>query len=213
MGWSLSSLIPKNTIVGKALRGDVSGAVSSAKNYVNSGELMQDIKNVGAVATNPTSVDAWKNVGSKAVLGYKGNGNLLADATKSVLDKGTNITSLKPTPTQAYKADQAQASANIALAVGSGVPVAKASQMQTPLIGTDAYTGMEQQTPPPPPDGTTNKDHTIYYVIGGGLLAYALLGKKKRAYARRYVRRTYARTRSYARRTYGRAMSYRRRKY
>lgn len=197
MGWSLKSLIPKNTILGKALDGNISGAISSAKNYVTSGELATDFKNI-----------ATQNVGAiakKAVMGYEGNGNLIESAKKAVLDKGTNITSLKPTPTQAVKADQAQASANIALAVGSGVPIAQASKMQG---NEPALSGGMVQDTPPPADGETKKDNTLYYVLGGAA-ALLLLSKKKRSYVRNYARRTYAKGRVYARRYTRRAMSYR----
>jgi len=206
MGWSLSSLIPKNTIVGKALSGDLKGAASSAVNYVKSGELATDLKNI--------STQNVAAIAQKAVGGYQGNGNLLASATKSVLDKGANITSLKPTPTQASNAQSAQASAQIALAVGSGVPIAKASAMQT----SAPMSSMAQDTPPPAADssgasgGTSTSENTIYWVLGGAAALLLLSKKKTRSYVRRGARRTYARTRSYARRTYGRAMSYRRRK-
>ena len=39
-------LIPKHTILGKTLRGDTKGAISSAKNYVKSGEILTDFKNI-----------------------------------------------------------------------------------------------------------------------------------------------------------------------
>jgi len=42
----LKSIIPKNTIVGKALAGNTKGAISSALNYVKSGEILQDVKNI-----------------------------------------------------------------------------------------------------------------------------------------------------------------------
>lgn len=206
MGWSLSSLIPKNTIVGKALSGDIKGAVNSAKNYVTSGELATDFKNI-----------TTQNIGAianKAVTGYQGNGNLLANATKSVLDKGTNITSLKPTPVQAEKADQAQASANIALAVGSGVPIAQAQKMQsTPaIIGGNNAQGMAQESAPPPASGENN--NTLYYVLGGVGLIWLLGSKKRRNYIRRYARKSYSTGRNYARRYTRRAMSYiKRRRY
>jgi len=42
----LKSIFPANTIAGKLARGDKKGAVSSAVNYVKSGEILTDIKNV-----------------------------------------------------------------------------------------------------------------------------------------------------------------------
>lgn len=190
MGWSLKSLIPKNTILGKALSGDVKGAISSGINYVKSGELLTDVGNIstGNVAA----------IGKKAITGYNGNGNLLSDAANSVLNKGTNITSLKPSNTATAKAENQQAKANVAAAVGSGVPLAVASKLQD--YAPSSVQQLNEPTPSAPMSNESPKsdDNTLYYVIGGVALVMLLTRKKTAVYRRRVYKRATSTYRKYA---------------
>jgi len=198
MGWGLSSLIPKNTILGKALSGDFKGAASSAVNYVKSGELATDFKNI--------STQNYGAIANKAITGYQGNGNLI----KGILDNGTNITSLKPTPIQEKKAENIQAQANVALAIGSGVPVNQALKIQQPTQAPMAQEGVTPLAYGTGSNQQSDKGFSPLLLVGVGIGAYLLLGKKRRT---SYRRKAVSRMRTYARRTYGRAMSYRKRKY
>jgi len=53
-------MFPKHTIAGKLFRGDKKGAVSSAVNYVKSGEILQDARNI---ATGNVAAIAKKGLG------------------------------------------------------------------------------------------------------------------------------------------------------
>jgi hypothetical protein len=65
MGKFWNKILPKNTIAGKLVRGDKGGALSSAKNYVKSGEFLTDFKNV--------STGNFVAMGKKAIGGSVGS--------------------------------------------------------------------------------------------------------------------------------------------
>jgi hypothetical protein len=101
IGKLAGSLLPKNTILSKALKGDVKGAVKAGINYVKSGELKTDIANVKG-----------KNLG--AIIGK-------AVGSKKVL--GNNVSSLAQTLSteQISNTEKANQLGAVALAQGSGV--------------------------------------------------------------------------------------------
>ena len=116
---TIGSFLPKNTILGKALTGDVRGAISSAKNYVKSGEFKQDVSNIKS-----------KNLGSiidKAIGQPKKVGN-------SVSSLAENISS-----TQINNTAKSNELGNMALAQGSGVDF-------IPTDGSNVGGGSEQKS-------------------------------------------------------------------
>lgn len=189
---SVKSLIPTHTIAGKLLSGDKEGALKSAQNYIKSGELATDIKNVGIALTT----------GNVSNVLAKASGMNSTGTPKTILNKGANLTTLKPTPVQQANANQAQTEANIALAVGSGVPASQAN-----LIGGASY-GMTANDNGVATEGNTTKPSYGWLILGAGALL--LMSKKGRTYVRKS--RVYRKARRYTRRTYSRAMSYYRRR-
>jgi hypothetical protein len=98
---TIGSFLPKNTILGKALTGDLKGAVSSAKNYVKSGEIKTDIANIKG----------------------KDLGAIINKAIGQPKKVGESVTSLANNINTAQLSNTAKANelGSVALAQGSGV--------------------------------------------------------------------------------------------
>lgn len=143
MSWK--TLFPPNTIVGKLSRGDNAGALSSATNYVKSGEMTKDIANVGRiVATGGADVTAWYSMGKKAYGTEIQKALNPQQQTAPVgLTQNAGVNSLGVTTAQATNLLLAQKKRNQALAIGSGVPVQNVLGITTPISAGEAlkYTG------------------------------------------------------------------------
>jgi hypothetical protein len=82
------NMFPKHTIAGKLFRGDKKGAVSSAVNYVKSGEILTDARNI---ATGNVAAIAKKGLGGSvsSLLNKKPT----KSATDNNLSGGTSLAS------------------------------------------------------------------------------------------------------------------------
>jgi len=160
IGKGLSNLAPKHTIIGKLSRGNVKGAIESTKNYVKSGELLEDIKNVSTL-----------NVGgitNKALFSDKYGG-------KGIKSIGSGLASLVPsldTQLITQRANNVKKDALKRASVGETPTISKRS-ISMPSTGTEQATAIEFET------GSTKAkiDNSTLLIIGGAIAIYFYLNK------------------------------------
>lgn len=144
LGKSVGSLAAPNTIIGKLSRGDKAGAFSSAKNYVKSGEIMTDFRNIAT-------------------------GNVLGMAKKGI---GGSVNSLIPSLQQQMKVQQVNTKVENALSqTAQGKPEVFAMGVPLSTYGVGGVGKRSATSSMSSQQETTKKMNYTPILIGVGLLA------------------------------------------
>lgn len=153
IGNGLKKLAPKHTIVGRIARGNIEGAIKGAKNYVKSGELLADFKNI--------------STGNIGAIGHKA----LFETKYGGPSKIGGLGKLIPTPKTARIVKRNEKTTQAAL---SRSAVGKTPETPTKASESTSNLDLDGKTPDTKNDSKINP----LYLVGGAAALLLILKRK-----------------------------------